>query len=244
MMEASRETENGRQLQTSRDYNDYPRHHVALDCIIFGFDKKKLKILVIKRNFEPEKGKWSLMGGFLHNDESLDEAAVRILNKLTGLKDIYLEQLQTYGDINRDPAGRVISVAYYALIDTIKFDEIISKEYHASWFNLNQVPDLVFDHNDMVDKALRRLRRKCRSQPIGFELLPQKFTIPQLMKLYEAIFQQKFDKRNFRKKILSFGILNKLEEKDMEGSRKGAYLYEFDKEKYDELISNGFLFEI
>ena len=225
-------------------YQEYPSHYVAIDCIIFGFDKKKLKLLLIKRYFQPGKGKWSLMGGFLKENESLDEAADRILYELTGLNNIYSEQLHTYGEVDRDPAGRVVSVAYYALIDTVKFDEIISRDYHASWFDINKIPELIFDHNEMVDKALRRLRRRCKSQPIGFELLPQKFTIPQLMKLYEAIFQQKFDKRNFRKKILSHGVLTKLEEKDMEGSRKGAYLYQFDKEKYDELINNGYNFEI
>lgn len=225
-------------------YVKHPRHYVAVDCIIFGFDKQKLKLLVIKRDFEPGKGEWSLMGGFVQEGEAVDDAAARVLKELTGLSDIYLEQVQAYGELGRDPAARVISIAFYALIDSVKFDQEISRDYHARWFSLDKIPDLIFDHQIMVDKALRRLRRRCKSQPVGFELLPEKFTMPQLMKLYEAIFQQKFDKRNFRKKILSNGVLNKLEEKDMEGSRKGAFLYEFEKKKYNELIRNGYNFEI
>lgn len=225
-------------------YKDHCKHYVAVDCIIFGFNKKKLKLLLIERNFEPGKGQWSLMGGFLEDKESLDEAAQRILKNLTGLKNIFLEQLLTYGDVKRDIAGRVVSVAYFALINTEEFDDTNTKEYKASWFDLNELPPLIFDHCDMVDKALRRLRRKCKTQPIGFELLPAKFTIPQLMKLYAAIFEQEYDKRNFRKKILSYGILKKLEEKDKMNSRKGAYYYQFENAKYDELIRNGYLFEL
>lgn len=225
-------------------YDRHTRHHLAVDTIIFGFDKERLKLLLIKRDFEPCSGQWSLMGGFVREKESLDAAAERILFELTGIKDVYLEQLAAYGDPERDSAGRVISVSYYALIDSVRFDEDISKNYTASWFELEEIPELIFDHRIMVDKALRRLRRKCKTQPVGFELLPEKFTLPQLMKLYEAIFQQSFDKRNFRKKILSFGVLKKLEEKDHEGSKKGAFLYKFEKEKYEELIQNGFGFEI
>ncbi len=225
-------------------YSKHDQHYVAVDCIIFGFDKKKLKLLCIKRDFNPGKGEWSLMGGFLNHNESINQAAARVLYELTGLKDIYLEQIQAYGEINRDPAARVISVAYYALIDSVRFEDVISHDYDAQWFSLKSLPELIFDHRIMVEKALRRLRRRCKTQPVGFELLPEKFTLPQLMKLYEAIFQQKFDKRNFRKKILSNGILRKLDEKDMEGSRKGAYLYQFDKEEYDALVQNGMNFEI
>ena len=164
--------------------------------------------------------------------------------RLTGLEHIYLEQLQAYGERERDPAGRVISIGYYALIDSVRFDKQISRTYDARWFSLDHLPDLIFDHRVMVGKAIRRLQRRCRTQPIGFELLPEKFTLPQLQLLYEEIFGRAFDKRNFRKKILAMGILNKLEEKDKEGSRKGAYLYQFDKDKYDEMMNNGFNFEI
>ncbi|MDF1570654.1 MAG: NUDIX domain-containing protein [Bacteroidales bacterium] len=225
-------------------YRKNKKFHVAVDCIIFGFDRQELKLLCIKRDFEPEKGRWSLMGGFLKESEDIDQAAERVLYQLTGLEHIYLEQLQAYGKRERDPAGRVISIAYYALIDSVRFDKQISRTYDASWFSLDHLPDLVFDHRVMVDKAIRRLQRRCRTQPIGFELLPEKFTLPQLQLLYEEIFGRAFDKRNFRKKILAMGILNKLEEKDKEGSRKGAYLYQFDKDKYDAMMNNGFNFEI
>jgi 8-oxo-dGTP diphosphatase len=225
-------------------YRKNKKFHVAVDCIIFGFDRQELKLLCVKRDFEPEKGRWSLMGGFLEEEEDIDHAAERVLYQLTGLKDIYLEQLQAYGESERDPAGRVISIAYNALIDSVRFDKQISKTYNARWFSLDHLPDLVFDHQVMVDKAIRRLQRKCRTQPVGFELLPVKFTLPHLQLMYEEIFGRAFDKRNFRKKILSMGILNKLEEKDKEGSRKGAYLYQFDKDKYDALMNNGFNFEI
>lgn len=225
-------------------YNQKRKFHVAVDCIIFGFDRQALKLLCVKRDFAPEKGKWSLMGGFLEQEEDIDDAAKRVLYQLTGLNEIYLEQLQAYGERTRDPAGRVISIAYYALIDSVRFNKQISRTYDARWFSLDHLPHLVFDHQAMVEKAIKRLQRKCRTQPVGFELLAEKFTLPQLQLLYEEIFGRVFDKRNFRKKILSMGILNKLEEKDKAGSRKGAYLYQFDKEKYDALMNNGFNFEI
>ena len=220
-------------------YKSQPKHHVAVDCIIFGFDGVKLKLLVIKRDFQPGKGNWSLMGGFLQENESIDQAAERVLEQLTGLKEVYLEQLYVYGDIDRDEADRVISVAYYALVDTQVFGEVNGHQHTGKWFDINERPELIFDHNEMVEKALRRLRRKAKIQPVGFELLPSKFTLPTLMKLYEAIYQEKFDKRNFRKKMLSFGVINRLEEKDKTGSRKGAFLYEFDMEKYNGMLQNG-----
>lgn len=225
-------------------YSNNEKFYVAVDCIIFGFDMHELKLLCIKRNFEPEVGRWSLMGGFLERSESADQAARRVLYELTALKDIYLEQLQAYAETDRDPAGRVISIAYFALINPVKFDKQLSKLYNASWFDLKHLPELIFDHKEMVNKAMKRLRRRSRFQPVGFELLPNKFTLPQLQNLYEEIFGAKFDKRNFRKKILSFGILTRLEEKDKEGSKKGAFYYRFDKKRYNELMDNGFNFEI
>ncbi|MFP4060451.1 MAG: NUDIX hydrolase [Bacteroidales bacterium] len=220
-------------------YEKYNQFYMAVDCIIFGFDNEELKILLIKRDFEPCRGEWSLMGGFLSLEEDLDDAAQRILTELTGLKNVFLEQLYTYGEKGRDTAGRVISTAYYALIKTEKYDETLLKKHHAAWFSLEKIPDLVFDHNRMVEKALKRLRRKSRIQPVGFELLPEKFTLPQLQKLYEAIHGEEFDKRNFRKKILSFGVLKKLDQKEKETSRKGAFLYTFNRKKYESLVSEG-----
>jgi len=225
-------------------YKEHTRFLVAVDCIIFGFDYNQLKLLLIKRNFSPQKGKWSLVGGFLNANESLDQAALRILNNLTVLSDIYLEQLYTYGEVNRDPGERVLFTAYYALINAENYHLPINRESSAKWFPIEKIPRLIFDHNIMVDKAMRRLRRKSLSQPIGFELLPEKFTIPQLQKLYEVIHQRELDKRNFRKKILSMGLLKKLDEKQKSGSKKGAFYYMFDKQKYDDLVSRGFHFEI
>jgi len=223
----------------SKFYSEESKFYIAIDCIIFGFDKEKLKLLLIKRNFEPQKGKWSLMGGFLKPGESLDQAAERILEKLTGLREIYLEQLHSYGEVDRDSAGRVVSVAYYALIDVQKYNEIENSRYTAHWFDIDKKPALIFDHDQMTHDALERLKEKSSAHPIGFELLPDKFTLPQLQKLYEAIHQTPFDKRNFRKKILSFNILRRLDEKDKEGSRKGAFLYEIDQERYAKLIRDG-----
>jgi len=225
-------------------YFEHPRFHVALDCIIFGFDEGELRLLIHKRRMEPARGQWSLFGGFLKEGESLDEGANRILHELTGLEKIYMEQLQTYGEINRDPAGRVISVAYYALIPAHRYSEINSKQYGATWVSLNNMPALIMDHEDMVDKGLRRLRRRASTQPIGFELLSREFTMPQLQAVYEAIFQAKLDKRNFRKKILSLDVLLKLDQKDMSNSRRGAYLYRFDRKKYRKLVDGGYSFTI
>ena len=225
-------------------YSDHSKFHVALDCIIFGFDAGELKLLIHKRRFEPAKGQWSLFGGFLKPEESLEDAASRILNELTGLEKIYMEEIQTYGGIGRDPAGRVISVAYYALIPAHNYSDEYSKQYGATWVSLKDLPPLIMDHNLMVEKGMARLRRRTATQPIGFELLPKEFTIPQLQALYEAIYQSALDKRNFRKKILSMGLLIKLEEKDKSTSRKGAYLYRFDKRKYKKLVEAGFNFTI
>lgn len=155
-----------------------------------------------------------------------------------------MEQLYSYGEIGRDPGERVISVAYYSLIKIDDYDEKLLRKYNAKWFTIQDFPELIFDHNKMVNKALKRLRRKAQSQPIGFELLPEKFTIPQLQKLYETIFQKEFDKRNFRKKIMGFQVLQKLKEKDTESSKKGAYLYRFDQNMYNRLIENGYSFEL
>jgi len=225
-------------------YAEHPRFHVAVDCIIFGFDDSELKLLIHKRKFEPFRGHWSLFGGFMAENESLDDAANRILFELTGLEHIYMEELQTYGKIERDPAGRVISVAYYALIPAHRYSEEYSRKYGATWVSMKELPKLIMDHDSMVKKGLRRLRRRASSQPIGFELLPREFTIPKLQALYEAIYQTRLDKRNFRKKILSMDVLVKLEEKDKSTSRKGAYLYRFDKRKYKKLMEKGYHFAI
>jgi 8-oxo-dGTP diphosphatase len=220
-------------------YKSYQKILVAVDCIIFGFDGEHLKALLIKRGFEPEKGKWSLMGGFVGKDENADEAAARVLQDLTGMENIYMEQLYTFSDLSRDAAGRVISIAYFALINIAAYNEQLQREHEAKWFPLNKIPSLIFDHRKMVMKAKEMLRQKVANHPIGFELLPTKFTLPQLQSLYEAIYETPFDKRNFTKKMLALGILNKLNEKEKQSSRKGAFYYIFDIAKYQKLHSNG-----
>lgn len=225
-------------------YQNEVRQLIAVDCIIFGFDAGKLKLLLVKRNFEPELGKWSLAGGFLKKNESLDECAARVLFELTGLHNVYLEQLTSYGLVARDPGERVVSVAYFALLNIEDYNLDLKKENEACWCPLTEMPELIFDHGEMVEKALRRLKRKAKIQPIGFEFLPEKFSLPQLQTLYEAIYQKELDKRNFRKKILSMDLLDKLEEKDKTNSKKGAFLYCFNREKYDQLVSDGFYFNL
>jgi ADP-ribose pyrophosphatase YjhB (NUDIX family) len=228
----------------TRYYKEYDHHLVALDCIIFGFDEGELKLLLLKRKFEPAKGEWSLMGGFLSKSESLDEAACRILNQLTGLTNIYMKQLNAFGDVARDPGARTISVAYYALIKIDENDRLLAEAHGAEWISISKLPVLIFDHSVMVDKALEALRRRTSREPIGFELLPVKFTLPQLQSLYESICGEQLDKRNFRKQILETGLLVKLEEKDKESSKKGAFLYKFDHKKYNSYVDKGFLFQL
>jgi hypothetical protein len=227
-------------------YSKHPKHFLAVDCIIFGYDitEKELKLLLIKRSFEPAKGQWSLSGGFVEDGEGLDEAANRVLCSLTGLSDLYMEQLYTYGEVDRDPGDRVISTAYFSLIGIHETDKEIREKYGAHWRSLSNLPDLIFDHRRMVDRALKELVEKVKVHPVGFELLPEKFTLVQLQNLYEAIYQKSIDKRNFRKKILSMNLLEKQEDKERETSKKGAWYYRFNKEKYEEFTRNGFFFNL
>jgi 8-oxo-dGTP diphosphatase len=204
----------------------------AIDCIIFGFDGDEIKLLLIQRGFKPEKGKWSLMGGFLRPGESLEGAASHILKQLTGLEGVYLEQLRVFGDPSRDPVERTISVAYFALIDIHKYEKQLSDDFHAEWFLLKEKPTLIFDHEEMMHADLQKLRYKAALHPILFELLPAKFTIPQLQSLYEGIYDTTFDNRNFSRKVLSTGLLIKQKEKDKINSKKGAFYYKLDKKKY------------
>lgn len=225
-------------------YEKAPRHLVAVDCIIFGFEDGKLKLLIIKRKVDPMEGAWSMVGGFVQEGESTNDAATRVLQQTTGIQDIYMDQLLCYGDVARDTGARVISVAYYALIRISEHDRILANAHGAHWLSLHQIPELIFDHAQMLNDALARLRDKAHFHPIGFELLPEKFSLPQLRNLYEEIYQRPLDKRNFRKKILAMDILEKLDEKDKTTSKKGAHLYRFDKKKYNALAEHGLVFEI
>jgi ADP-ribose pyrophosphatase YjhB (NUDIX family) len=227
-----------------RHYNSKDKVLVAVDCVIFGFDNTGLKILLIKRAFEPQKGDWSLMGGFLSQEETLDQAAKRVLNELTGLDNIYMKQVYSYSVVDRDPLDRTISVAFFSLINIKQYDFKLNKEHHAHWFGLSEAPTPIFDHQQMITEALERLKREALSNPIGFELLPEKFTMRQLQDLYESIFNQKLDKRNFINKINALDILIRLEEKDKSTSKKGAYLYRFDEKKYNLKKEDGFIFKL
>lgn len=222
------------------------RHLVAVDCIIFGYDliEKEIKLLLFKRIVEPAKGKWSLAGGFVEVDESLDASASRILKNLTGLDSVYMKQSFTYGNVDRDPGARVISVVYFALIALRDIDKDLAIKNGVHWRSLNRLPNLIFDHPVMVKKALHELQDQVKLKPVGFELLPEKFTLVQLQDLYEAIYQKKVDKRNFRKKILSMDILEKLDEKERETSKRGAFYYRFNKDRYKRLEENGFYFNL
>ncbi|MDN3669636.1 NUDIX domain-containing protein [Echinicola jeungdonensis] len=213
-------------------YSNQTRILVAVDCIIFGFDGSDYKLLLIQRGFAPEKEKWSLMGGFLQFNESLDEAANRILYKLTGLEEVYMEQMHTFSRPDRDPVERTVAVAYVALIDIQKYKQQISDKFHAHWFRMNELPHLIFDHEEMVEMAKDQLRYKAALHPILFELLPKKFTLPHLQAMYESLYETKIDKRNFTRKVLSTNMLVKEKEKDKASSKKGAYYYSLDESRY------------
>lgn len=213
-------------------YNINPRFYVSVDCIIFGFDKGSLKLLLLKRNFEPAKGSWSLMGGFVQDGESVDDAAKRVLAELTGLENVYMEQVGTFGEVDRDPGERVISVAYYALININEYDRNLVQQHNAHWEEINEIPPLVFDHPQMVKQARIMLQKKASSEPIGFNLLPSLFTLFQLQSLYEAIYGEPLDKRNFRKRVADLNYIEKTDKIDKTGSKRGAALYKFNENAY------------
>ena len=220
------------------EYKQQQPYLVALDSIIFGFDGESLKVLLVKRGVEEKT--WSLMGGWLQAGESLEQAASRILFDLTGLTNVYLEQLHAFGNPDRDPILRTVSVAYFSLVKIADYESKISGAFQAQWFSIYDLPPLLFDHGDMVDLAIKRLRYKAAQHPIGFELLNEKFTIPQLKKLYDAVYNTEFDKRNFSRKILSTNLLIKLAEKQKGFSKRGAFYYKVDTEKY-RLAADSFL---
>ncbi|MFP5042165.1 NUDIX hydrolase [Parasediminibacterium sp. JCM 36343] len=223
-------------------YKHVHRHLLAIDCIIFGFDGEDLKGLFVKRKLEPQKGNWSLMGGFVSGIESVDAAAERVLYELTGLGNIYMEQLHCYGALDRDIEARVVSIAYFALINIADYSKELLEEHHATWVSLKKLPDLIFDHRQMVEDAKEKLREKVATHPVGFALLPPKFTLKQLQALYEAIYEMPLDKRNFSRKIFSMNILQKLEEKEKASSRKGSFYFIFDEAQYKLLEKEGLKF--
>lgn len=213
-------------------YNINPKFYVSVDCIIFGFDEGELKLLLLKRNFEPAMGKWSLMGGFVQEDESVDAAAKRVLAELTGLENVYMEQVGTFGDLERDPGERVISVAYYALVNVNEYDRELVQQHNAHWTKIDELPQLIFDHPIMISKARELMKHKASYNPIAFNLLPELFTLTQLQNLYEAIYGEPMDKRNFRKRVAEMDFIEKTDLIDKSGSRRGAYLYKFNDKAY------------
>jgi 8-oxo-dGTP diphosphatase len=224
---------------------EFPRAALTVDCVVFGFDEGALKVLLIRRGLEPYQNRWALPGGFVRPDETLDDAARRELQEETGLREIYQEQLYTFGAIDRDPRERVISVAYFALVRRADhLPAAATDAAEAAWFEVEKVPALAFDHGKILKLALERLRGKIRWQPVGFELLPKKFTLTQFQALYEAILGRTLDKRNFRKKLLALDLLVALDETTTAASRRPAQLYRFDQRKYQTFTRQGFIFDL
>ena len=224
---------------------EYARPALTVDCVVFALDGGDLKVLLIQRGQPPFEGRWALPGGFVRVDESLEAAARRELAEETGLADVYLEQLYTFGDVGRDPRERVVSVAYYALVNLP--EQVVrgaTDARDAAWFAVADLPTLAFDHQRILDVALERLKGKVRYQPIGFELLPPKFTLGQLQALYETVLERPLDKRNFRKKILSMGVLVETDEVQQDVANRAARLYRFDERRYERLRKRGFNFEV
>ncbi|MFW5755983.1 MAG: NUDIX hydrolase [Tangfeifania sp.] len=215
-------------------YKQQSKFHVAVDCVIFGYEEGQLKLLLYPRAFEPVKGSWSLMGGFVRENESADDAAYRVLRQTTGLDNIFLEQVAAFSDPEREIYERVISIAYFALIRIDRYKKSKAEKFGAKWWPINEVPGLIFDHEGMVKQALKKLQQKAGTSLVGSELLPRKFTLLQLRKLYEVIYQREFDPGNFRKKMLSLDVLEKMDQKNSTESKKGAYYYKVKANKLEE----------
>jgi 8-oxo-dGTP diphosphatase len=224
---------------------EYPRAALTVDCVVFGLGDEDLKVLLIQRALPPFEGKWALPGGFVRVNETIQDAARRELEEETGLRKVFLEQLYTFGAIDRDPRERVVSVAYYALV-TLRDHHVqaATDARDAAWFGVHDVPSLAFDHADILQLAVERLRGKLRYQPIGFELLPRKFTLSQLQHLYELVLERELDKRNFRKRVLAMDLLIETDEVQQDVAHRAARLYRFDERKYRRLARAGFNFEL
>lgn len=217
-------------------YKSEAQFHVGVDCIIFSLIDGRLSVLMVRRRFDPGMGRWSLVGGFVGANESVDLAARRVLRDLTGIDELFMEQVGAFGEVNRDPGERVISVAYYALMDCADADTARIAEYGAEWFPLDDLPEMLFDHNQMLDKARELLRRQIVSEPIVFRLLPRHFTLSQLQSLYEAILGEPIDKRNFRKRVGDVEAIQKTSLIDKAGSRRGAAMYRFNDKIYNSTL--------
>ena len=215
-------------------YIEHQKILVSVDCIIFGFEQNKLQVLLGHRAMDPGKGAWSLYGGFVRNEESVDEAADRVLFELTGLRNVYMRQVGAFGSVDRDPGARVVSVAYYALINVKDYDQKMLAEHDVEWVNIEELPEMFSDHEEMILKARKLMQQKIRTAPISFQLLPGLFTLTQLQRLYEAVNGEEVDKRNFRKRIKEMDFIEKTDLIDKTGSKRGAYLYRFNKNAFNE----------
>jgi len=225
--------------------NEYPRPAITVDCVVFGLDQGRLKVLLIQRKIEPFIGSWALPGGFVRIDETLEDAAIRELKEESNLSKVYLEQLATFGAVERDPRGRIVTVAYYALAKSGDHNLVAATDAaKAAWFDFRALPDVAFDHKKIILCARERLRAKVRYAPIGFELLPEKFTLSELQLLYELLLEKTLDKRNFRRKILSMELLIETESIQKNASHRAAKFYRFDKKKYQKLEKTGFTYAI
>ena len=215
-------------------YSEFQKVLLSVDVIIFGFEQNKLKILIGRRQMDPGRGEWSLYGGFVRADESLDDAADRTLRELTGLRNVYMRQVGAFGNLDRDPGERVVSVAYYALINVKDYDEKLRKKHGVEWVNIEEIPQMYSDHNIMVARARKLMQQKMKTVPVGFELLPDLFTLTQLQRLYEAVYGHEIDKRNFRKRLKERDFIEKTDLIDKVTSKRGAALYRFNKNVYNE----------
>lgn len=232
-------------MTNNKDSVQYERLSAAIDCVIFGFDAGELKVLLTKRAIMPSMADWCFPGGLIKINETGEEAVRRILEKETSIKDMFLEQLYTFTSIDRDPRYRVVSIAYYALVNIAKWEVHAGENTcDVQWFALSELPPLAFDHKEILDVAKERLQGKIKYQPIGFELLDEKFTIPELHKLYETVLQTELDRRNFSKKILKFDLLIDLGEYQRGARNRAPKLYKFDDKRYQELSKRGFYFEM
>jgi len=223
----------------------YPRPSVTVDCVVFGYDGDVVSLLLINRKEEPFKNAWTLPGGFLYLEETPEATAQRILKDKTGLTHLFLEQLYTFGELSRDPRGRVLSIAYYTLVNPRLFKLVAGEAATgAQWFNVADMPETGFDHQEIISTALQRLKAKVTYQPIGFELLEKKFTLTELQFLYEAILQRPIDKRNFRKRMLESKVIRPTGEKRTGLKNRSPELFAFDEKQYKKLAKEGYQFKI
>lgn len=225
--------------------NEFLSFGLSIDCVVFGYHNGEVQVLLVQRGEEPFNGSWALVGDLVHPKSDLSSSAENILENLTGLKGIFMEQFFTFDEIDRHPLGRVVTVGYYSLVESNHYHPVASSWAKATkWFSINNLPNLAFDHKRILDKGIQTLKRRVRYRPVGFELLPAKFTLSELQSLYEALLDRKFDKPNFRKKILKMNLVTPLNEFQENVSHRPAKLYSFDEGQYNLLRKEGFAFEL